>query len=206
MKLIIRIVLLGVIVVLGFTVVFPEWFDFRDQLVAEHRAEKAAEVERSRIQDARRNREEVIAQLKARESQALEFSRRIWNGVSSGDYAALFQNGTESLQAEYTPERLDELQTIYSAVGRELTADEAAQMAGYDSRRLESEYLDAGMADLVTQIRYWGENALCVQTLHLKVVEDRLAVDWALVEVLLYHGKESLIPENVRRPHVFRGT
>ncbi len=206
MKLIIRIVLLGVIVVLGFTVVFPEWFDFRDQLVAEHRAGKAAEVERSRIQDARRNREEGIAQLKARESQALEFSRSIWKGVSSGDYAALFQHGTGSLQAQNTPESLDELQTIYSAVGRELTADEAAQMAGYDSRRLESEYLDAGMADLVTQIRYWGENALCVQTLHLKVVEDRLAVDWALVEVLLYHGKESLISENVRRPHVFRGT
>ncbi|HEU4655811.1 MAG TPA: hypothetical protein VFS47_17615 [Steroidobacteraceae bacterium] len=206
MKLIIRIVLLGVMVVLGVTIVFPEWFDFRDQLVAEHWAEKAAANERSRRQDARRSHEEVVAQLKARESQAVEFSRGVWNDVSSGDYASLFRHGAESLQAENTQENLDQLQAIYSAVGRELTADEAAQMAGYDSRRLESEYLDAGMADLVTQVRYWGENALCVQTLHLKVVEDRLAVDWALVEVLLYHGKENLIPETIRSPHVFRGT
>ncbi len=39
MKGLLRIALLGVIVILGFTVVFPEWFDFKDRVVAEKRQE-----------------------------------------------------------------------------------------------------------------------------------------------------------------------
>jgi hypothetical protein len=205
MKLLIRIVLLGIIVVLGFTVVFPEWFDFRDQVVAEHRAEQAASQERERMNAAHQRHEDRVAELKAHESQAVEFSRGVWDAVTAGDYAALFRHGTESFSTQGTPENIERLQAIYTVVGRELTADEAAQMPGYRPDREEREYLDTGMGDLVSENRYWGENAQCLQTLHLKADAGRLVVDWALIEVFLYPGKEGKVPDNVRGPHVFRG-
>lgn len=156
MKLLIRIVLLGIIVVLGFTVVFPQWFDFRDQIVAEHRAEQAAARERERMKDAQHRHADRVAELKAHESEAIDFSRRVWSAVGAGDYSSLFRDGSESFQAEDTSENVDQLGAIYSAVGRELTGDAAAQMSGYSADRLAREYLDIGMGDLVSEIRYWA--------------------------------------------------
>ncbi len=70
MKKIIRVGLLIVMVVLGFTVVFPEWFDLKDQVVVE-RQEEQAEAERQQ-QDAKNKQqyETEAAALNALQPQA----------------------------------------------------------------------------------------------------------------------------------------
>jgi hypothetical protein len=205
MKLLIRIVLLGIIVVLGFTVIFPEWFDFRDQLIAEHHAEKSASQQRARLQNAQRFHEERVADLKQHEPRALDFSRNVWNEVSRGSYSTLFERGTPSFAQEKTAANSDELRVIYTTMGRELTHDEAASAPGYNPDTQQRTYLDTGVEDLVTEVRYWGEHAAALQTLHLKLVDGRFAVDWALIEVFLYPGREAEVPDASRGPHVFRG-
>lgn len=44
LKIVLRITLLGVLVLLGFTAVFPEWLDFKDSLIRDRKME-AAKVE-----------------------------------------------------------------------------------------------------------------------------------------------------------------
>jgi hypothetical protein len=204
MKGFLRIVLLGVIVILGFTVVFPEWFDFKDQVVAERRQEQLSSDQAEQDQLARRNHQQTEQRLRTLEPEAAAFAERIWRQVDAGNYGAPFEQTTDRLRTQLSPSASAKLQEVYAAMGAELSTDVAQSKPGYDGNKLSRVYLSTGMNTLIVESNRWSDNALLKRTLELKLEQDQLKVDALVLEVLLYPDNPVSIPDDIRRPHVFR--
>lgn len=203
MKKIVRVGLLIVMVVLGFTVVFPEWFDFKDQIVAEHRQERA-EAEQQQNDAATRQRyvnEEVA--LNALHPQAQAFAEDIWRAVDAGNYAAPFDRATARLRSAQTPGDVERLRSVHAALGPKLDETDAASKPGYNVEKLSRAYPTHG-PKLVVESQRWSQNGVLVRTLELMRESEQFKVDAIVLGVLMYQGEESAIAENMRGPQVFR--
>lgn len=203
MKSFLRILLLGVVVILGFTVVFPEWFDLKDQVIAEKRQEQAEEEYAQSRESARQRQQETEARLRTLEPEAAVFSERIWSQVEAGNYQAPFALTTERLRSQLSEADAARVREIYEALGDKLSDGEAASRPGFD-RHAPRAYLMSGMRTLMAESFRWSENALLKRTLELKLEQDQLKVDALLLEVFLYPDRETAVPEQIRRAHVFR--
>jgi hypothetical protein len=204
MKLLIRILLLGVIVVLGFTAVFPEWFDLKDQVIAEREHGRAEAQQRQQDGVRREQREQGEAALMALESQAEPFSEELWAAVEAGDYDAAYDSGTVRFLSTKTEASIEMLEQIYDAVGPELSEEEAQSKPGYGNHPQSRVYARGYDQTLISESRRWSENALLLRTLELKREADQLAVDAMLIEVLAYPDNAQAVSQEIRRPHVFR--
>jgi type II secretory pathway pseudopilin PulG len=204
MKLVLRVLLLGVIVVLGFTAVFPEWFDFKDQVVAEKRQEQSSAQQEAQDQRARQRHQEDEKALRALEPQAATLAERIWVAVDSGNYGAPFEDASARLQSQLSSASATELQAIWEAVGPQLSADAARSKPGYDTQIPQRVYLLSGMKTLIAESIRWSDNALLKRTLELKLEDGQLKVDALLVEIFLYPDNAGAVPPAMRKPHIFR--
>ena len=176
MKGFLRILLLGVIVILGFTVVFPEWFDFKDQVVAEKRREEFSKDQAKQDELARERHRDIEARLRTLEPQAAALAERIWNQVEAGNYQAPFQQATARLSAQISQGDPARIRDTYSAMGAPLSAEAVQSRPGYDPRKLSRVYLQSGMNTLVAESNRWSENALLKRTLEFKLEEDELLI------------------------------
>jgi type II secretory pathway pseudopilin PulG len=204
MKLPIRILLLGVIVVLGFTAVFPEWFDLKDQVIAEREHERAQAQRRQQDNVRREQREQGEAALIALEPEAEPFAEELWAAVEAGNYEAAYESGTVRFQSTKAQDNIERLEQIYEAVGPELTDEEAQTKPGYTHHPQSRVYARGYDQTLISESRRWSENALLLRTLELKREGDQLAVDGMLIEVFAYPDNEQAVSREIRRPHVFR--
>lgn len=190
MKKMIRIGLLVVIVVLGFTVVFPEWFDLKDQIVAERQREQAG-AERRQQHAASKQRYEVdAADLEALQPQAEAFAEEVWSAVDVGNYAAPFDGGTARFRSIQTPADVDRLRSIYEATGPELDEPGAASKPGYGAAPMSRTYPGHGPM-LIVESRRWSQNAMLLRKLELKRESEQLRIDAMVLEVLAYPGEEN---------------
>lgn len=204
MKGFLRVALLGVIVILGFTVVFPEWFDFKDQVVAEKRQEELSRDQAEQDELARQRHREFEGRLRNLEPEAASVAARIWKQVDAGNYQAPFQQATARLSTQISPADHARLSETYDAMGAELSPSVAQSKAGYDPDKVSRVYLLSGMNTLVAESNRWSENALLKRTLEFKLEDDQLKVDALLLEVFLYPDSATPIPQDIRRPYVFR--
>jgi hypothetical protein len=204
MKALLRLVLLGVIVILGFTVVFPEWFDFKDQVIAEKREEAFSKDQAQRDVLARERHRELEARLRTLEPEAAALAERIWKQVEAGTYGAPFQHATERMRAQLSQADAARLQNVYDAMGAELSLDTAQSKPGFNSEKLGRVYLQTGMSTLICESSRWSENAMLKRTLELKLEQDQLKVDALLLEVFLYPDQARSLPDSIVRPHIFR--
>lgn len=203
MKKLVRVGLLIVVIVLGFTVVFPEWFDFKDQIVAEQRREKVeAERRQQEVNAKQRYAAEEVA-LEALQPHAQAFAREIWRAVDARDYAAPFDRGTSRFRGTQEPDGIERLRSIHEAVGPELDAREAASRPGYAAAATSRVYSSHG-PKLIVESRRWSRNAVLVRTLELERESEQLRVDAILLEVLAYSDAEDSIARDMHRIHVFR--
>lgn len=202
MKVAIRILLLAIIVILGFTVVFPEWFDLRDAIVAERHAE-ASEAER-RAQDnlARQRSAQHQKALEAAKDDAESLAQLVWAEVESGNYEAPYEYGSERFHSTMTPEHIERLQRIFDAMGMELSAQEAQTKPGYGNTHGTRTYLQGQV--LVTESERWSENGMLRRTLEIKLNEDEFEVDAVVLEVLAYPDEAAKLPHEIFKSHVFR--
>lgn len=204
MKLFIRIFLLAVIVVLGFTAVFPEWFDLKDQVIAEREQERA-ETQRRQQDSARRGqRAQDEAALTALEPEAQPFTQEVWAAVEAGDYEAVYDSGTVRFQSTKTQASIEALEQIYDAVGPELSEEDAQARPGFANHPASRVYARLYNQTLISESRRWSENALVLRTLELKREGDQLAVDGILIEVFAYPDKAQAVSQEIRRAHAFR--
>jgi hypothetical protein len=203
MKKIIRVGLLIVIVVLGFTVVFPEWFDLKDQVVVERQKEQA-EAERQQ-QDAKNKQqyETEAAALNALQPQAEAFAEEVWRAVDAGNYLAPFDRGTARFRSAQAPADVERLLGIHTALGPKLDAVEAASKPGYDAAALSRAYPSHG-PKLIVESQRWSRNAMALRTLELSHESEQLRIDAIVLDVFLYPGEESAIASDMRGAHVFR--
>ncbi|HEY5809056.1 MAG TPA: hypothetical protein VIT67_13870 [Povalibacter sp.] len=198
----VRIALLALIVGFGFTVVFPEWFDLKDRVVAERKqdAAKAAATARGELP----TREADLKKARALElaSDAKGLSEDIWISVDSGDAMSLWSHGTPEFQQHNPVADLEpRLRAVLDAMGaRRDPADLASEPNYSDEYVLDTSSMPMFL-DVETQ--YWGENAMCKRTLRFKQKGDRLEVDSVILYVLLYQGKEDRIPRSMMGPNVF---
>jgi hypothetical protein len=204
MKLLIRILLLGVIVVLGFTVMFPEWFDLKDQVIAEREHERAEAQRRQQDSVRREQREQDEAALIALEPEAEPFAEELWAAVDAGDYESAYESGTARFQSTKTQASIETLKQIYEAVGAKLSEEEAQSKPGYANHPRSRGYARGYDQTLISESRRWSENALLLRTLELKREADQLAVDAMLIEVFAYPDNAQGVSQEIRRPHVFR--
>lgn len=204
MKGFLRILLLGVIVILGFTVVFPEWFDFKDQVVAEKRQEEFSRDQAKQDELAREHHREIEARLRTLEPEAAAVAERIWKQVEAGNYQAPFERATARLSAQITQADATRIRDTYNAMGAALSAEVAQSRPGYNPDKLSRAYLQGGMNTLVVESNRWSENALLKRTLEFKLEDDELKVDALVFEVLLYPDAPTSIPDDFHRPYVFR--
>ena len=203
MNKIVRVGVLIVMIVLGFTVVFPEWFDFKDQLVAEHVHERA-EAEREQQNAATRQRyADEEAALKALHPQAQAFAQEVWRGVDAGNYAAPFDRATARLRSAQTPADVQRLRSVHVALGPKLDETDAASKPGYNVAKLSRAYPTHG-PKLVVESQRWSQNGVLVRTLELMRESGEFKVDAIVLGVLMYPGEENAIAENMRGPQVFR--
>ena len=204
MKGLLRLVLLGVIVILGFTVVFPEWFDFKDQVIAEKREEAFSKDQAQRDEIARARHRELEARLRTLEPEAAALAERIWEQVEAGNYDAPFEHATERLRAQLSQGDAARLREIYDAMGAELDHDAAQSKPGFNPEKLHRVYLQTGMSILISESSRWSENAMLKRTLEMKLEQDQLRVDALLLEVFLYPDQARALPDSIVRPHIFR--
>jgi len=203
MKVAIRILLLAIIVILGFTAVFPEWFDLKDAILAERHAE-AAETER-RAQDDQAKQRSALQRdaLEAAKGDAEPLARLVWSEVESGNYEAPYEYGTERFYSTMTPAQIETLREIFDAMGTELGTEEAQTKPGYGQTYGTRTYPRSTQV-LITESERWSENGLLRQTLELRLEEEELRVDGILLEVLAYPNEDDRLPVRIRKPHVFR--
>ena len=204
MKLFIRIFLLAIIVVLGFTAVFPEWFDLKDQVIAEREHERAETQRRQQDSARREQRDQDEAALMALEPEAAPFTEELWAAVEAGDYDAAYDSGTVRFQSTRAKANIETLEQIYEAVGPELSEEDAQAKPGYANHPRSRVYARSYDQTLISESRRWSEKALLLRTLELKREGDQLAVDAILIEVFAYPDDALAVSQDIRRPHVFR--
>lgn len=204
MKGLLRFVLLGVIVVLGFTVVFPEWFDFKDQVIAEKHQEQLALDQAEQNEFARQRHQEIEQRLRTLEPDAAAFAQRIWRQVDAGNYQAPFEQATERLRTQISHADSARLREVFDAMGSELSVEVAQSKPGFQNQKASRVYLMSGMNTLVAESNRWSENALLKRTLEMKLEQDQLKVDALLLEVFLYPDHPTAIPQGINKPHIFR--
>lgn len=204
MKGFLRILLLGVIVVLGFTAVFPEWLDLKDQLIAEKRQEELSKDQARQDELARVSHREVEARLRTLEPEAAGLAEHIWNEVEAGNHQAPFQQATSRLRSQITQEDPSRIRDTYHALGQMLSTDAAQAKPGYSAQNLPYVYLQGGMNTLVVESNRWSENAMLKRTLEFKLEDDALKVDAVVFEVFLYPDAATSLPDEFRRPYAFR--
>lgn len=203
MKKIVRVGLLIVIVILGFTVVFPEWFDFKDQLIAEHAHERAEAERQQQDASARQRYADEEEALKALHPQAQVFAEDVWRAVDSGRYVAPFERATSRLRSAHVPADVERLRSVHSALGPKLNESDAASKPGYNADKLSRVYPTHG-PKLVVESQRWSQNGMLRRTLELMRESDEFKVDAIVLEVLMYPGEESAIAADMRATQVFR--
>lgn len=195
----IRIGLLAVVVVLGFTVVFPEWFDMKDQLAAERREEAAREQARARGELSTQAADRQKAHKLELASDARGLADSLWLAVDSGDASAVWSRGSAEFQERNpSPAFQSRMQSVLDIVGARRA--DAASEKNYSEEAVVADNMPMFL-DVETQ--YWGEHAMCKRTLRFKQKGDRLEVDTVILYVLLYPGKEDRVPRSMMGPNIF---